>query len=111
MADSVSQKRKASRQRAKAGVAVYTQINEILFTYWDPIGMNEVIPRDEYEAYVGTVYRALANGVSEFGIVKLLTTIENERIGVRAPTKRKREAARRLCSLDVRLETGSPARD
>jgi hypothetical protein len=74
-------------------------INHILFTYWDPIGMNDALPKDEYQAYVAEVYRALVNGTSENGLVSLLTSIENESIGLRAPLARKEEAARRLCVL------------
>lgn len=68
---------------------VYEEINKILFTYWDPIGMNDVLPKDEYEAYVGAVYGALANGTSEEGLVRLLTSLENEMIGLRAPVGEK----------------------
>jgi hypothetical protein len=90
---------------ARQARQIYSAINEILFTYWDPIGMNEALPKDEYEAYVADVYRALVNGKSEWGLVKLLTSIENEKIGVRAPQKRKAEAARRLRALDIKLST------
>jgi len=78
-------------QRTRQARQIYGAINEILFTYWDPIGMNDVLPKDEYESYVGEVYRALANGKSEAGLVRLLTSIENESIGLRAPLGRKTE--------------------
>jgi len=89
--------------RTRQARQICSAINEILFTFWDPIGMNDVLPNDEYEAYVGEVYRALVNGKSEAGLVKLLTAIENRSIGLRAPQKRKAEAARRLRALEIKL--------
>jgi hypothetical protein len=89
--------------KARQARQIYSAINQILFTYWDPIGINDVAPKDEYEAYVADVYRALVNGKSERGLVGLLTSIENKSIGLRAPLSRKTEAARRLRALDIRL--------
>ena len=89
--------------KARQARQIYSAINDILFTYWDPIGINDVAPKDEYEAYVADVYRALVNGKSERGLVSLLTSIENKSIGLRAPLRRKTEAARRLRALDIRL--------
>ena len=89
--------------RARRARQILSAINDILFEYWDPIGMNDALPRDEYEGYVADVYRALVNGKSEAGLVELLTAIENERIGLRASLKQKTEAARRLRALDVKL--------
>ena len=90
-------------RRARQARQIHSAINDILFEYWDPIGMNEALPRDEYEAYVADVYRALVNGKSEAGLVQLLTTMENERIGLRASLEQKTEAARRLRALDIKL--------
>lgn len=92
-------------RRTRRARQSHSAINEILFTYWNPIGMNDALPKDEYQAYVADVYRALVNGKSEWGLVSVLTAIENEKIGVRAPQKRKAEAARRLRDLDIKLST------
>jgi hypothetical protein len=89
--------------KAQQARRIYSEINDILFTYWDPIGISAVAPKDEYEAYVADVYRALANDKSERALVRLLTTIENQRIGLRAPVGRKTDAARRLRELDIRV--------
>ena len=89
--------------RSRKAREIYSAINDILHSHWDPIGMNEALPKDEYEAYVGTVYRALVNGQSEFSLISLLTSIENDSIGLRAPLNRKKEAVRRLLALNVRL--------
>ena len=91
-------------RRARQARRIYSAINEILHTYWDPIGMNDALPKDEYEGYVGVVYRALADGKSEAGLVSLLTTLENNSLGLRSPWQRKREAARRLAALNIKLD-------
>ena len=83
---------------------IQKEINDILFEFWDPIGFNAALPRDEYNAYVGKVYRALIDGKGELGIVRLLTDIENSYIGCRASYRAKQETAKRLCALNVHLE-------
>jgi len=90
----------ANNSRARQ---IQKEISEILFEFWDPIGFKEVLPRDEYDAYVGKVYRALFDGKGELGVVRLLTDLENSYIGCRASYAQKQEAAKRLCALDVRL--------
>lgn len=60
------------------------------------------MPKDEYEAYAGPVYRALMIGKRAAQIVELLTEMQGH-IGCRATMARKRQAARRLCALDVRI--------
>lgn len=82
---------------------IQKEISEILFEFWDPIGLNDALPRGEYDAYVGRVYRALSDGKGELGVVRLLTDIENTYIGCRASYAQKQEAAKRLCALNVRL--------
>ncbi|HEV7645427.1 MAG TPA: hypothetical protein VGO50_15900 [Pyrinomonadaceae bacterium] len=44
-------------KQKERGLEIFRQIDEILFKYWDPIGINKLVPRGEYEAYVGGVYR------------------------------------------------------
>lgn len=88
--------------RSKTARSIQSEINEILYRYWDPIGMNDVLPKDEYAAYVGSVYRALAYGKREPQIVDLLTELEAN-FGCRAALADKRETARKLCALDLSL--------
>jgi hypothetical protein len=90
-------------RRSRQARRIYSAINEILHTYWDPIGMGEAPPKDEYESYVGVVYRALADGKSEAELVSLLATLENDAVGLSTPWQQKRDAARRLAALDIRL--------
>ena len=88
-------------RRSKDARGIQDAINRILFESWDPIGLNEVLPEDEYNSYVGPVYRALANGAGEAEIISLLTELESQ-IGCRARWPDKRKAAMQLCALNVR---------
>jgi hypothetical protein len=90
---------------SKAARRIQSEINEVLFQYWDPIGLNGALPKDEYARYVAAVYRALADGAGEFQIIRLLTDLE-PKIGCQASIAKRREAARRLCALDLALEDG-----
>ena len=89
-------------RKSKDAREVQDAIDRILFESWDPIGMNNVLPRDEYESYVGPVYRALSNGADEAKIIAVLTELESQ-IGCRAGLPDKRKAAMQLCALNVKL--------
>jgi hypothetical protein len=88
--------------KAKRGREIQDQINRILLESWDPIGMNDVLPQDEYESYVGPVYRALINGADESEIIAVLTHLESQ-IGCRARWPDKRKAAMQLRALNLSL--------
>ena len=88
--------------KSKRARQVQDQINRILFESWDPIGMKDVLPTDEYEGYVGPVYRALVNGADEAKIIALLTQLESQ-IGGRARWPDKRKAAMQLRALNLSL--------
>ena len=61
---------------SKVARAIQSEINEILYRYWNPIGMGDELPKNEYEAYAGPVYRAMMNGKRATQIVELLTEME-----------------------------------
>jgi len=78
---------------------------------WDPIGVADVPQaRDEYDSYVGGVYRVLASGGSLAEIEAHLRDIEVRMMGLDKTTREadvaRTTAARRLAALDVRLERG-----
>jgi hypothetical protein len=79
-------------------------IDAILLQDWDPIGVNQAgARRDEYTAYVGPIYRALASGASEQDIVAVLREIETDSMGISGSGSRRSAAARKLRALDIRL--------
>lgn len=61
---------------------LYTEIDEILWNDWDPIGINDIAPRDEYQSYTPTIFKLKINGADKETIAKTLHEIENTTIGV-----------------------------
>ena len=91
-------------QRAKE---IIDAIRAILVTEWDPIGvMNDPEwPRDEYDAYIGEVYKFLARGESEEFIARHLCFIEEKMMGLGCPTMQSRlSVAQRLKVLNVSVQ-------
>lgn len=93
---------KANRDRGKE---IQDRIRQVLLHEWDPIGVRDVPEaQDEYDSYVGGVYRLLASGASEDEIVDHLWNIETVIIGLPGLDRTKLlPIARRLCGLDVEL--------
>jgi hypothetical protein len=47
-------------QREHRGRDIQDRIGRILYEDWDPLGLRGVAPSDEYDSYIGGVYRLLA---------------------------------------------------
>ena len=84
---------------------IQESIREILLHDWDPIGVQDVPQaHDEYDSYIGGVYRLLAQGANEGEIIEHLWRIENDTIGLPTLDKTKlAPVARKLRALDVKL--------
>ena len=55
----------------------------MLFWHWDPIGVRECVKgEDEYDSYIGPVYRLLASGAPDKEIEDYLTQTERETMGL-----------------------------
>jgi hypothetical protein len=62
---------------------IYEEIREILLNSWDPIGIkNEPRARDEYDSYIGGIYKLLKNGSSDEEIASYLWRVIEDRIQV-----------------------------
>ena len=69
-------------QRTRRAREIQRQIGEALLREWDPIGVTrEPGLSDEYDAYVGPVYRLLANGATDRAIAEHLARVEAETLG------------------------------
>lgn len=65
---------------------IQASIREVLLYAWDPIGIQDVPEvQDEYDSYVGGVYRLLASGASEEQLVDHLRLIETSNMGLSVP--------------------------
>ncbi len=70
---------------------LWREINTILFRDWDPIGVNdEPQCEDEYESYVGGIYRLVVGDADCFKLAEHLARIETESIGLEKPDKEER---------------------
>ena len=61
---------------------LYQTIDLILWKDWDPIGINDIAPRDEYQSYTPTIFKLKTNGAGKETIAKTLHEIETVTIGV-----------------------------
>ena len=62
--------------------AIYLAINEILWHDWDPIGVNNIAPRDEYENYTPEIFRLKMSGARTEEIANKLLELEQNTIGM-----------------------------
>ncbi len=79
---------------------LYKSIDEILWFDWDPIGINKVGVRDEYEGYVPQVYQLKVNGASKTEIAKHLDQMVTERIGLESNMEFSEQIAEKIMALE-----------
>jgi hypothetical protein len=98
-----SMNRQAKLTRARE---IHAAIGQILLLDWDPIGVRDVPEaQDEYDSYVGGVYRLLAAGASPEAVAEHLCALERDRIGFdQAQPADLLPVAEKLCRLNVKLE-------
>jgi hypothetical protein len=97
-----------SHDREQRAREIQQAIGAVLLRFWDPIGIQDVAEaQDEYDSYVGPVYRLLASGASAEQIAQYLSD-EESALGVRAATPSQLlPVATRLAALDVSLRGGA----
>ncbi|WP_051210010.1 hypothetical protein [Gelidibacter mesophilus] len=67
---------------ATTDLIIYKKIDDILWIDRDPIGVNDIAPRDEYQGYVPEIFRLKKNGADRIEIAKKLLDIERNQIGI-----------------------------
>jgi hypothetical protein len=93
----------AEQERARR---IHASIRWILLHDWDPIGVKDAPEAaDEYDAYVGRVYRLLISRATDEEITRTLLDIENREMGLDAPgsLERARCVARALRTVRADL--------
>jgi hypothetical protein len=92
----------ALSKRSRKAVETQEKIRQILLHEWDPIGVSDVPEaHDEYDSYVGGIYRLLASGASEYQVIERLYQLETVSMGLDGGRERLGEVAKRLIELDV----------
>ena len=79
-------------------------IRQVLLHDWDPIGVSDIPEaHDEYDSYVGGIYRLLASGASEYQIIERLYNLETVSMGLPGGRARLKGVAEKLSELGVAL--------
>lgn len=93
------------KSREERAEEIQGAIRQILLHDWDPIGVVEVEEaQDEYDSYVGGVYRLLVSAAPPEDVAAHLSAIERDMMGFEnARARALLPVARKLCALDVRL--------
>jgi hypothetical protein len=91
-------------ERERRGLEIQERIGRILCENWDPLSLRDIAPSDEYDSYIGGVYRLLASGASAEQVAEHLAELERGPFGnSEATAARNIAAARKLCELDLRV--------
>ena len=61
---------------------LYKKIDDILWFDWDPIGINDIAPRNEYQSYVPEILRLIKAKANRLEIAKRLHILETENMGI-----------------------------
>ena len=81
---------------------VWKEIDEILWTDWNPIGVNGASEaRDEYQSYIGGVFRLLEEHRNEEELASHLHEIETESMGLSGNVGHCQRAALKLLTIDL----------
>jgi len=91
------------KKRSKKAVEIQESIRHILFYDWDPIGINNSGPDDEYDSYIGGIYRLLVSGADEYKIIERLYQLETNSMGLNGNRERLKDIAEKLMKLNVFL--------
>lgn len=68
--------------KAAKDILLYKKIDDILWLDWDPIGINDDAPRDEYQGYVPEIFNLKKSGADRIEIAKRLLKLETENMGM-----------------------------
>lgn len=96
---------KMNDAREEGAKAIMRQIHDVLWRDWDPLGVNDYAPDDEYDSYIGGVYRLLASGAGREALVQHLAAIEGDAMAIGpAPEQKLQTVADKLLALDVSMK-------
>lgn len=89
----------------KRARAIEDAIRQVLLHHWDPIGVADAPEAaNEYDSYIGALYRLLASGADEATIATHLADIQTDAMGLTTKPESVMEVARRLRGINVTLQ-------
>lgn len=68
--------------KAAKDFLIYKKIDDILWYDWDPIGVKDFAPRDEYQSYVPAIFNLKKSGAGQNEIANTLFRFETENMGM-----------------------------
>jgi len=68
--------------KAAKDFLLYKKIDDILWFDWDPIGINDIAPRDEYQSYVPEIFGLAKAKADRQEIANRLLKLETENMGM-----------------------------
>jgi hypothetical protein len=80
-------------------INLYETIDLILLNDWNPIGINEIAPRDEYQSYTPKIFKLKTNGADKETIAWALHEIETINIGLVGNIEHCRHIADKIINL------------
>ena len=78
---------------------LYKDIDEILWNDWDPIGVNDDAPRDEYQSYTPAIFDLKIKEVDKEAIAQKLYEFETGRMGLGGDIEHCRQIAEKIIDL------------
>lgn len=78
---------------------IYKNIDEILWTDWDPIGINDLAPRDEYQSYTPEIFQLKIDGKDKETIAQKLNDIAINAMGLSGNLNHCRQIAHKIINL------------
>jgi hypothetical protein len=92
-----------SRDRARRK-PLWIGVHDILWSKWDPIGVNGLGPDDEYDDYIGPIISKLAAGASVDEIFAYLNWVTADRMELQGNLELNTAIARQLVALNTGLK-------
>jgi hypothetical protein len=86
------------------GKEIYSAIGELLWTDWDPIGVNQAVgARGEYDAYIGPVYCLLATTTFDEELIQYFQKTETGMMGLSPASSKEnlRQLIQKLRTIDL----------
>lgn len=80
-------------------IELYRSIDEILWRNWDPIGVNDIATRDEYQCYTPIIFNLKRSGADKETIAKTLYEIETITIGLIGNFEQCSQVAEKIINL------------
>lgn len=91
---------KTKEERAKE---IMDHIHFVLLNDWDPLGLNGIAPNDEYDAYIGGVYRLLTQHPRPADVARYLLNVECHDMGQTNRQDNLLSVAKKLLSIDISI--------